>query len=58
MEHIIHPLRAYTGLLEREGLLTAPVPEGLDLDLPVALVSYDSREVVPNTLFQIGRAHV
>ena len=57
MEHIIHPLRAYTSLLEREGLLTAPVPEGLDLDLPVALVSYDSREVVPGTLFLCKGAH-
>ena len=40
-----------------ESLLAAPIPEGLDREAPVALVSYDSREVVPGTLFFCKGAH-
>jgi acetylglutamate kinase len=47
----IHPLNAYLQLLENRGLLSAPLPEGLDRQTPVALVAYDSREVIPGTLF-------
>ena len=52
-----HTLNDYIALLEREGLLTAPVPESLDRRAPVALVSYDSRHVVPGTLFLCKGAH-
>ena len=52
-----HTLNDYIALLEREGLLTAPVPESLDRRAPVALVSYDSRQVVPGTLFLCKGAH-
>lgn len=34
-----------------------PGPPGLDLTAPVALVSYDSRQVVPGTLFVCKGAH-
>ena len=40
-----------------EALLAAPLPEALDREAPVALVSYDSREVVPGTLFFCKGAH-
>ena len=50
------PLNDYIALLEERNLLAAPVPAELDRSAPVALVSYDSREVVPGA--QIGRAHV
>ena len=46
-----HTLSAYTALLEERGLLAAPLPETLDRSAPVELVSYDSREVAPGTLF-------
>ena len=47
----------YIALLEERGLLAAPVPEALDRSAPVELVSYDSREVVPGTLFLCKGAH-
>ena len=40
-----------------ESLLAAPIPEDLDQEAPVAMVSYDSREVVPGTLFFCKGAH-
>ncbi len=52
-----HTLNDYIALLEERGLLSAPVPEGLDRSAPVELVSYDSREVVPGTLFICKGAH-
>lgn len=52
-----HTLGDYIALLEERGLLAAPVPEGLDRSSPVELVSYDSREVVPGTLFICKGAH-
>ena len=52
-----HTLNDYISLLEREGLLAAPVPEGLDRNQPIALVSCDSRTVVPGTLFVCKGAH-
>ena len=57
MEHTLHTLSDYIDLLEGRGLLAAPVPEPLDRTAPVALVSYDSREVVPGTLFLCKGAH-
>lgn len=50
-------LNDYIALLERKGLLAAPVPEGVTRSAPVELVSYDSREVVPGTLFICKGAH-
>ena len=52
-----HTLSDYIALLEERGLLSAPVPEGLDRSAPAELVSYDSREVVPGTLFICKGAH-
>ena len=52
-----HTLNDYLTLLEREHLLSAPVPEGLDRAQPIALVSCDSRTVVPGTLFVCKGAH-
>ena len=51
MSFPIRPLGEYAALLEQAGLLTAPIPDGLDRAFPVSLVSCDSREVVPGTLF-------
>jgi len=51
MDQTIHTLNDYITLLADRGLLSGPVPDGLDGAAPVALVSYDSREVVPGTLF-------
>lgn len=52
-----HTLHDYTALLEQRGLLAAPIPPELDAAAPVALVSYDSREVAPGTLFLCKGAH-
>ncbi|MCI8437642.1 MAG: UDP-N-acetylmuramyl peptide synthase, partial [Lawsonibacter sp.] len=52
-----HTLNDYIALLEERGLLAAPVPDSLDRSAPVELVSYDSREVVPGTLFLCKGAH-
>ncbi|MCI8869766.1 MAG: acetylglutamate kinase [Lawsonibacter sp.] len=57
MDKTIHTLSDYIALLEEKGLLAAPLPEGLDRSAPVSLVSYDSREVVPGTLFLCKGAH-
>ena len=52
-----HTLNDYIALLEERGLLAGAVPEGLDRSVPVELVSYDSRQVVPGTLFICKGAH-
>ena len=52
-----HTLNDYISLLEREGLLASPVPADLDREQPIALVSCDSRTVVPGTLFVCKGAH-
>ena len=57
MELNLYPLRMYCALLESEGLLAAPVPGGQELDRTVELVSCDSREVIPGTLFICKGAH-
>ena len=50
-------LREYTGLLDKLGQLAAPVPDGLDLERTVELVSYNSKEATPGTLFLCKGAH-
>ena len=57
MDLTLYPLREYCGLLDKLGLLSAPMPAGLDLDRVVELVSYNSKEVAPGTLFLCKGAH-
>ncbi len=52
-----HTLNDYIALLEERSLLAAPVPADVNRSAPVELVSYDSREVVPSTLFLCKGAH-
>ena len=52
-----HTLNDYIALLEQRGLLAAPVLAELDRSAAVELVSYDSRQVTPNTLFLCKGAH-
>jgi len=49
-------LHDYLALLERDELITS-LPEGLDRDMEITHVSYDSRDVVPGTLFICKGAH-
>lgn len=53
----IHTIQDYIALLEGRSLLAAPVPEDAPRSASVELVSYDSREVVPGTLFICKGAH-
>ncbi len=57
MERMQVPLGEYCELLGRLGQLAAPLPAGLDLGRAVGLVSYNSRETVPGTLFLCKGAH-
>ena len=57
MDLTLYPLSEYIGLLDKLGILAAPLPAGPDLDRTVELVSYNSREVVPGTLFLCKGAH-
>ncbi len=57
MDLILHTLGDYLNLLEERNLLSAPIPQNLDRTAPVSLVSYDSRNVVPGTLFLCKGAH-
>lgn len=50
-------LREYCALLIANDLLAAPLPEDLDTDRTVELVSYDSKNVVPGTLFLCKGLH-
>ena len=54
---MVHTLKEYLALLEKEHLLSTPISPEMDLETPIALVSYDSREVVPGTLFMCKGAH-
>ncbi len=56
MEQTIHTLHDYISLLEQLGLLVSCSGE-MDKAAPVNLVSYDSRNVVPGTLFICKGAH-
>ena len=53
----LFPLGDYCALLDKLGLLAAPLPEGLELGRTVELLSYYSRETVPGTLFLCKGAH-
>ena len=57
MDLALYPLREYLGLLDKLGVLAAPLPNRLDADRTVELVSYNSKEVVPGTLFLCKGAH-
>ena len=57
MNLTLYPLGEYCNLLDRLGVLAAPLPNRLDLDRRVELVSYNSQEVVPGTLFLCKGAH-
>lgn len=57
MELTRFPLRDYCALLDKLGLPAAPLPDGMDLDRTVELVSYSSQEVLPGTLFLCKGAH-
>jgi len=50
-------LREYCAILIANDLLAAPLPEGLDTGRAVELVSYDSKNVVPGTLFLCKGLH-
>ena len=51
MNLTMYRLEDYCHLLTTKNLLAAPLPAGLDLSRTVELVSYDSKNVVPGTLF-------
>ena len=51
-----HTLNDYLALLEQDDLITS-LPADLDRAQEIALVSYDSRTVVPGTLFICKGAH-
>ncbi|MDE6589282.1 MAG: UDP-N-acetylmuramoyl-L-alanyl-D-glutamate--2,6-diaminopimelate ligase, partial [Oscillospiraceae bacterium] len=57
MDLTLYSLGEYCDLLDKLGLLAAPLPDGLDLARTVELVSYNSREVRPGTLFLCKGAH-
>ena len=57
MHLTLFSLGDYCGLLDELGQLAAPLPDGLDLDRTVELVSYHSKEAVPGTLFICKGAH-
>ena len=57
MNLITYPLQDYIDLLSRRGLLAENTPAVPNGGAPVKLVSYDSRQVVPGTLFICKGAH-
>ena len=57
MNLTMYRLEDYCHLLTTKNLLAAPLPAGLDLSRTVELVSYDSKNVVPGTLFLCKGAH-
>ncbi len=57
MELNYFPLREYCNLLTIGNQLAAPLPNGLDLERTVELVSYDSKNVAPGTLFLCKGIH-
>lgn len=57
MELTLFPLGVYCELLDGLGQLAAPLPAGLNLERTVELVSCNSQEVVPGTLFLCKGAH-
>ena len=57
MDLMLYPLGEYCDLLDKLGVLAAPLPSGLDFNRTVELVSYHSKEAVPGTLFVCKGAH-
>ena len=57
MKLTLYPLGEYVQLLDKLGQLAAPLPDKLELERTVELVSYNSKEVVPGTLFICKGAH-
>ena len=57
MKLTLYPLGEYVQLLDKLGQLAAPLPEGLELERTVELASYNSKEVVPGTLFICKGTH-
>ena len=57
MELTCHTLQDHIDLLARRGLLAENAPGVPNGAAPVKLVSYDSREVIPGTLFLCKGAH-
>lgn len=57
MELTLYPLGEYCDQLDKLGLLAAPLPAELDPGRTVELVSCNSKEVVPGTLFVCKGAH-
>ena len=57
MNLTLYPLGDYCQRLDKLGQPAAPLPAGLDLGRRVELVSYNSQEVVPGTLFVCKGAH-
>ena len=57
MNLITYPLQDYIDLLSHRGLLAENTPAVPNGGAPVKLVSYDSRQVVPGTLFICKGAH-
>ena len=57
MNLITYPLQDYIDLLSRRGLLAENTPAVPNGGAPVKLVSYDSCQVVPGTLFICKGAH-
>ena len=57
MNLTLYTLRDYCTHLMTHDLLAEPLPAGLDLERQVELVSYDSKQVVPGTLFLCKGAH-
>ena len=57
MDLTLYPLGEYCSLLDKLGVLAAPLPAGLDPERRVELVSYNSQEVVPGALFLCKGAH-
>lgn len=56
MDLTLYTLGEYCAMLEERGLLASPLPR-LPLEKRVELVSYNSQEVVPGTLFICKGAH-
>ena len=57
MNLTLYNLRDYCAHLTAHGLLASPLPDGLELERPVELVSYNSANVIPGTLFLCKGAH-
>ena len=57
MNLTLYNLRDYCTHLITHDLLAAPLPAGLELERKVELVSYDSKNVTPGTLFLCKGAH-